>query len=342
MKKSSKITIAVLVIALLVLMTACSGSNDKPAETTTQEAAAETTATAAETTAETTAEATEATTEEATEKTTEETTATTEETTEQEETSEAEATVGEATIEETVLFEQNDVKVTATKMVSDELWGPGVNLLIENNSAQDILVTCDSLTVNDYMVYDFFSAEVSAGKKSNEVVYLLDDTLIEAGVTTIADINMVFDISNNDSYDTIFMTEPIQLKTSQFTNYKKEKLDEGLLLLDQDGIKIVAKYLDYDEFFGNEIVFYFENNTDKDVSVYCESCAINGFMIDSFLSGEINAGKMLIEGITIADENLKENGIEEIEEVDIVFSFSDSDTYDTILETEELGFVIEE
>ncbi len=332
MKKPSKISFTVLIVALLILMTACTGSNDKPTETTTAEAASETTA--ADTTVETTEETTAA--------TTEESTATTAETTDQEETTDESVTaLSDFSIVETVLFEQNDVKVTALKAVTDDLWGSGIKVLIENNSEKDILLTCNSLSVNDYMIFDLFSAEVTAGKKSNQVIYITDETLLEAGLREVADIDIIFDVSDNNNYETIFITDPIKLKTEQADSIKKEKYDDGLLLLEQDGIKIVAKYLAEDEFYGKELVFYFENNSGKEVAVYCESLAINGFMIDPYFGGTIRDGKILIEGVSVSEDSLKSNDIKEIKEVDIKFSFNDTDSYDTILETEELSFTIE-
>ena len=75
-------------------------------------------------------------------------------------------------INEQVLVDQDGIKITATEYVTDSIWGDGIKLLVENNSAKDYTIGCDALIVNDYMITDLFSADVAAGKKSNEVMYL--------------------------------------------------------------------------------------------------------------------------------------------------------------------------
>ena len=79
---------------------------------------------------------------------------------------------GDITIEEQVLVEQDGIKITALNYVRDDIWGDGIKVLIENDSEQDVMVGCDALIVNDYMIDDLFGSEVAAGKKANDVIYL--------------------------------------------------------------------------------------------------------------------------------------------------------------------------
>lgn len=61
-----------------------------------------------------------------------------------------------------VLVDQDGIKITATEYVTDSIWGDGIKLLVENNSAKDYTIGCDALIVNDYMITDLFSADVAA------------------------------------------------------------------------------------------------------------------------------------------------------------------------------------
>ena len=45
--------------------------------------------------------------------------------------------------------------------MTDSIWGDGIKLLVENNSAKDYTRGCDALIVNDYMITDLFSADVA-------------------------------------------------------------------------------------------------------------------------------------------------------------------------------------
>lgn len=71
------------------------------------------------------------------------------------------------TIEEQVLFEGNDFKITATG-IEDGLFGTDLKLLIENNSSQNITVQARNSNVNGFMVETMMSADVAAGKKAND------------------------------------------------------------------------------------------------------------------------------------------------------------------------------
>ena len=55
-----------------------------------------------------------------------------------EESEEAEADTVSVAIEEQVLINQDDIIITAKELSEDDIWGTGVKLLIENNSAADI------------------------------------------------------------------------------------------------------------------------------------------------------------------------------------------------------------
>lgn len=73
-------------------------------------------------------------------------------------------TSADENINEQVLVDQDGIKITATEYVTDSIWGDGIKLLVENNSAKDYTIGCDALIVNDYMITDLFSADVAAGK----------------------------------------------------------------------------------------------------------------------------------------------------------------------------------
>lgn len=120
-------------------------------------------------------------------------------------------------INEQVLVDQDGIKITATEYVTDSIWGDGIKLLVENNSAKDYTIGCDALIVNDYMITDLFSADVAAGKKSNEVMYLSSTELKAAGIDTVGQIEMYFHAydSNWDNLSRMYIQSlrPLNLQT---------------------------------------------------------------------------------------------------------------------------------
>jgi hypothetical protein len=167
----------------------------------------------------------------------------------------------EITIEEQVLIDQNDIKITALSMDEDSIWGKGIKLLIENNSSANIGVGCNALIVNDYMISDLFSSSIAAGKKANETMYISSNELKAAGITDIGQIEIYFHIYDSDSYDTLFDLDDVIIKTSAYDNMDTTPNVSGEELYNQDGIRIVGQYVDENSFWGTAILLYIENNS---------------------------------------------------------------------------------
>ena len=241
-------------------------------------------------------------------------------------------------IEEKVLCDQDGVVITAKEYVTDSIWGDGVKLLIENNSDKTVTVGCNALIVNNYMITDLFVAEVAAGKKANETMYLSSSQLNAAGIKSVGQIEIYFHVYDSASYDTIFDTECITIQTSEFENMDTTPDDAGVELYNANGIRIVGKAVDENSFWGTAIVLYCENTSGKNVGISVEEMSINGFMMNAVYSTTIYDGKMSLDDITVFSSDLEENGIEKIEDVELKFHIYDADSYSTIEKSDVISF----
>lgn len=175
--------------------------------------------------------------------------------------SESAAEENAVTLDETVIYDGNDIKITATGIKEDSFFGPELNLLIENNGTQNIVVQPDYCLVNGYKMYGLMSSDVAAGKKNNDTMVFSGSTLKACGIDQIADIRLRLTVSDSDSWMPLFKTDEITLQTSAAGTYTQTYDDSGEVIYDTNGIKVVAKSAD-DEFLGKGVVFYLENNTD--------------------------------------------------------------------------------
>lgn len=244
------------------------------------------------------------------------------------------------TIEQQVLFEQEGIKVTAQEYVTDSILGDGIKLLVENSSDKTVTVGCNALIVNNYMITDLFASEVAAGKKSNEVMYISSSELEAAGIESVGQVEIYFHIYDSNSYDTIFDTDCVTIKTSEYANMDTTPDDAGVELYNGNGIRIVGKAVDENSFWGKAILLYCENNSGKKVGINVEEMSINGFMMNPVFSTTIYDGRMSIDDITIFSSDLEDNGIESIEEVELKFHIYDADSYNTITDTESITFSV--
>ena len=246
----------------------------------------------------------------------------------------------DVTIEEQVLLTWEDLTITATKYVTDSIWGDGIKVLLENNGTKDLGVSCNALIVNNYMISDFFSVGVAAGKKANETIYLSSSDLEAAGITNVGQIEFYFHIYDGSSYSTLYDSDVVVLKTSAFDQMDTTPNDMGKELYNANGIKIVGQFVDEGSFWGTAVLLYIENTSGKNVSVTCDDMSINGFMVTPYFYSTVYANKMAMDSITILSSDLEENDITAVEDIELKFRIIDSDTYNKIDETDPILFSV--
>lgn len=128
------------------------------------------------------------------------------------------------TIEETVLYDQGNVKITARNLIYDH-HGVKLSLIMENNTQQPLTFLSGTIgycrnAVNGYMVpKGYVNEDIAPGKKASETVYFDYDYLKLLGIFQIAEIQMDFTIQD-ENYDTLMETGPLILHTSGYSDYR--------------------------------------------------------------------------------------------------------------------------
>ena len=246
-------------------------------------------------------------------------------------------TSADESINEQVLVDQDGIKITATEYVTDSIWGDGIKLMVENNSAKDYTIGCDALIVNVYMITDLFSADVAAGKKSNEVMYLSSSELKAAGIDTVGQIEMYFH-AYDSNWDNPFKNVYSKLETSEFANMDTTPNDEGQELYNANGVRIVGKTVDENSFWGTAILLYIENTSGQNVGINVDNMSINGYMMTPLFSTTVYDGKKSIDDITIMSSDLEANGITSVDQVELKFHIYNAESYDTIADSDAITF----
>ena len=200
------------------------------------------------------------------------------------------------------------------------------------------MVGCNALIVNDYMINDLFVSDVAAGKKSNETIYLSSSELKAAGIDTVGRIEIYFHVYDSDSFDNIFDSDCVTIETSAIDSIDMTANDEGTELYNDGGIRIIGKTVDENSFWGTAILLYIENQSGNNVGISVDDLSINGFMFTPYFSTTVYDGKKCIDDITIMSSELEENGIESIDEVELKFRIYNSDSYETIAESDPITF----
>lgn len=245
-----------------------------------------------------------------------------------------------ATIAEKVCFEYDGIIVTAKEMVYDSIFGAGIKLHIENNSGKDYTISTEAVIVNNCMVSELFYCNIAAGKKANDTLYLSLSDLSKAGISNIGQIEIYFYVYNPTTYERVYETDCVTIKTSLYDKMDTTVENAGHTLYEENGIKIVGKYVDEYTILGKAVVLYIENNSNNNIGISCEDMSINGYMITGLFSETVYQGKYAVGDITILNSDLENNNIKEINEFELKFRIYNADTYTTITTTNALKFSV--
>lgn len=251
-------------------------------------------------------------------------------------------TVPDISVEEQVLLDYNGIIITLKSLHKDSMFGPSLKILVENNSEKAITVQVRDVAINDVMVEAMFSCDVASGKKANDEIIFAQSDFEAAGITTIKDIEFKFHIFDSQNWEEIFDSEAITITTTVESSFVQTYDDSGLLVIDDNGFKIVMKRVDNsDSFWGADVHVYIENNTDLDATIQVRDVSINGFMINPVFSCDILAGKKAYDTITFFENDLVENDIKSIDSMELVFHIFDTKGWNTIYDSPTISVAFE-
>ena len=260
-----------------------------------------------------------------------------------------------ATIEETVLVDEYGVKITAKELTYGN-YAAELTLVIENNSEKDLSFIANSVgyscnSVNGYMVPEgYLNCDVAAGKKANDTISISYDTLMLYGIFEIADIEIGFDISDDDynhtytgprtiqttavdsyNYETLCYRENIASKESQAEYDYSVPYFSADAVYEESGLVIASQAVMENKDGDSILLLEIVNTTDEIVSVSTTNIDINGLRIcDSTWSYDsISPGKTAIVDIDLSSvlepEYWDIYGIAEVGNVALKVSFKDGD-----------------
>ena len=263
-------------------------------------------------------------------------------------------------ITETVLYNQNNVKITAMGLTYNN-YDVELELNIENNSETDLSIRSGTMayccnSVNGYMVdIGYLNCDVAAGKKANDTIKFAYSSLRMYGINEIADIEIGFDIDSSDIFDDKFeeiYTDPCSVRTSAAGSYDYSEStfrkamgsaavqgEFGITtnytsdekLCDSNGISVISEVIAANK-DGDKVLFLeVENSTSEEVNIRTSDIVLNGLKIygSNYSYDTVNPGKKCI--VDISFDNILDGqywdscGLSEINSVELGFTALKSD-----------------
>lgn len=243
-------------------------------------------------------------------------------------------------ITDTVLYDQDGIKVTVTGY-EKTFFGPEITVLVENNTDKNVTVSTEHLSVNGYMFGDvMLYADVPAGKKANDSLMFSDEDLEKCGIQEISKLEFCIEVSDTETYDTIAMSELLTLNLTAQCNQKVD--DSGVELYNKDGIRIIYKGTQASDLFDGIVDFFVENKSGRDISIYAKDISINGFACDDSFWADLRDGTVALESMILWDlSKVNLESVDQIENIELKFRVIDYESWDELTVTDTVTINIE-
>lgn len=240
-----------------------------------------------------------------------------------------------AEIAETVVFENDDFTITATKLEEDPVWGTSIHFIVDNRTDKNVALSGDRFVVNGITLSGWLYIDAAAGKKGKGELQWAGTALEDSHITEIATLS-AFDarIVDTDSYDTL-VDVPFEIRTSIADTYVQEINEEGELLWEQDGVTVIAQTTG-SSWASHEVRLFIKNDTGKNMILSADNISVNGFTITGLMSERVQAGTVCYGSLSLFNSELEDADIEEIEEVSFTLRILDPETFSTQAESDEL------
>ena len=106
------------------------------------------------------------------------------------------------------------------------------------------------------------------------------------------------------------------------------------VLLEENDVKITLKSLETEDvWYGPELKILIENESDTGITVQTRNSAINGVMMDTLISCDVQPGKKANDEISISQNDLDRAGISTIKDIEFTFHVCESESWSTIFDS---------
>ncbi len=228
----------------------------------------------------------------------------------------------EITFTESTVIDNDNCSIKITGIEKDNFFGYTLKTSLENKSSEkNYMFTLDSATVNGVQTNPLFVSEVVAGKKANEEIMFMDEDLEENGIDKFTVIELNFRVYDSDDWTAENVVEETvwiyPFGEENATNFIREKQPTDNIIVDNEYVTVTITGYDNDKIWGYTANLFIENKTDIDIMFSTDNVSINGYMVDSLFAEVVIAGKSAFSSISWSETNLEDNGIEEVEEIEL-------------------------
>ncbi len=174
-----------------------------------------------------------------------------------------------------LLLNDQGVIIKTLRFENDEDIGPKIWVNVENQNDNPIDLQCVYIVINGIMIPDIFSCRVDANSTSDEFFFFTDDPFAKYGIDTIADIQVVFELLDQETLEPYYTSDTVEIKTSQSGRYAQEYDSSGDVVYEDENFKVVYQGMSDYQGYDPTLHFYVENNSTKPIAVSSSDFSLN-------------------------------------------------------------------
>jgi len=237
------------------------------------------------------------------------------------------------TVAPRTVYEDHGIAITVE---SFGLWydNPAMLVTISNTSDRNVTVSTDSMAVNGYMINSaglFY--ETQSGETVQTYLRLYADDLEEAGIETVSQVQMRLDLYDGDDYSDIDHDIWIELETSA-TGVAQTVDDSGILVYDADGVRLIFKDAQVDEYGDGQLRFFVENLTDHPVNIGSDMVYLNDQETDGMLWCQLWPNTRSVNAVYLFDlAEYKISKTSDIRNITLELYIENAENWETVYET---------
>ncbi|MCR5824986.1 MAG: S-layer homology domain-containing protein [Oscillospiraceae bacterium] len=250
--------------------------------------------------------------------------------------------VAVGTVPETVLLDENGVKITLTGIdntqSAQDVW---LNLTVENNSKHKLLIEAGDLYVNDVFVnasafvpveedgwtgYD--NAEVAAGARLDFNVAM--DALADKGIDTVYAFELSLtatDLVSGDDYTVVAACDLVPVKTSLYEEGVSYD-PEGTVVCEKDGLRVLVIRAENNAFIGPQLTLFAGNDGTAEVSLELTALKLDGEAVEASAGLHVMPGRRSAETVYI---EIDYDNVPTAREAELTLSLLDPKTWEPTL-----------
>lgn len=227
------------------------------------------------------------------------------------------------------LVSQDGISITATAFFADGSWGPEITLSVENATGRDIYVQAEDSSVNGYMNYADFYADVEDGAVSTSTLDLNGYGLNICGIRTVSQVETSFSAYDAEDGRLLFQSGPVSILTDAGED-SLPPLPERQVIFEENGVTVsVLPIPETSDLMPEDgPLLLVENHRDTAVTVYGVHAMVDGTSVSPSFYVDVLPGKQAAEQLFFYEYLEKENRLE------TAFDVFDRETGERVLETD--------